>query len=108
MREPVSSRIGPLPELQILLDSGSRIATIYWRNHLDIFLCGETLRHGLCVGRRRRAGLVDKGRPRESARYDMAGSLHRITRERRSPWLCPAPSWGAGLFIAQVGRLDAQ
>ena len=27
-----------------------------------------------------------------------ARSPHRIKSKRRSPWLCPAPSWGAGLF----------
>src|SRR5262249_37815326 len=35
-------------------------------------------------------------------RGDDIESRSGITSKRRSPWLCPAPSWGAGLFRLRV------
>ena len=29
------------------------------------------------------------------------GHTDELTSKRRSPWLCPAPSWGAGLYFAR-------
>ena len=76
----------------IYLESTKNLIGIRVLRHALCFLCSHRIKVS-----RKSLGLEGWALPESDSSL-----LYKVTSKRRSPWLCPAPSVGAGLFFVLI------